>query len=96
MAMESECLERRVVHYRGRVQGVGFRYTTQSVAADFAVTGYVQNLPDGRVLVVAEGRRAELDRFLAAVMAHLGHYVLNVQSSVQPAEGGFRDFGIRF
>lgn len=96
MAMESDPLERRVVHYRGRVQGVGFRYTTQSVAANFAVTGYVQNLPDGRVLVVAEGKRAQLDQFFAAVMTHLGHYVSDVQSSVHPAEGGLRGFGIYF
>lgn len=88
--------QRRVVYYEGDVQGVGFRYTTQRIAARFPVTGYVKNLVDGRVLVVVEGEQAELDRFLAAVVDHLGHYVADVQSSVHSAEGTFRGFGIQF
>lgn len=96
MTREPDAVERRVVYYRGRVQGVGFRYTAQEVATGFAVTGYVQNLPDGRVLIVAEGKRAELDHFLGEVMARLGHYISGVQSSVLPAEGGFRGFGVHF
>ena len=88
--------QRRVVYYRGDVQGVGFRYTTQRIASRYAVTGYVKNLPDGRVLVVVEGERADVDRFLASVSDHLGHYVVDVQSSVHPAEGRFRGFGIEF
>jgi acylphosphatase len=85
-----------VVHYRGNVQGVGFRYTVRRIAARLAVTGYVKNLADGQVLVVVEGEQAELDRLLAAVIDHLGHYVVDVQSSVHPAEGAFRGFGIEF
>jgi acylphosphatase len=44
-------------HYyiSGEVQGVGFRYFTQRVAARHQVVGYVRNLDDGRVEVVAEG-----------------------------------------
>ena len=53
--------ERRAVYYTGRVQGVGFRFTARSLAQSFAVTGMVQNLSDGRVLVIAEGTSAELD-----------------------------------
>jgi len=37
----------------GHVQGVGFRFATQRIARSFAVTGYVKNLPDGNVLIVA-------------------------------------------
>src|SRR5439155_885059 len=44
------------VHYSGRVQGVGFRYTAQGLAADYAVAGYVRNLANGDVeLVVVLG-----------------------------------------
>ena len=96
MAPEPSPNERREVFYRGRVQGVGFRYTTQAIAAHFKVTGYVQNLPDWRVLVVAEGARAEIDRFLATLIEHLGHFVLDQQSSVLPAEGVFRGFAVRY
>jgi acylphosphatase len=86
----------RAIYYRGHVQGVGFRYTTQRIASRFAVTGYVKNLPDGRVLVVVEGEQAELDRFVAAVSDRLGHYVADVQSSLHPVEGTFHGFGIEF
>ena len=48
-------IERRIVHYTGRVQGVGFRFTTCRLAESFAVAGRVKNLPDGRVRVVVEG-----------------------------------------
>ena len=44
-----------MIHYSGRVQGVGFRYQTHRVAAGFEVTGTVRNLPNGRVELVAEG-----------------------------------------
>ena len=60
-------MHRRIVHYSGRVQGVGFRYTTNRVAANFDVVGFVRNLTDGRVELVADALPAELDRFLAAV-----------------------------
>ena len=44
--------------FEGHVQGVGFRYQTVSVAKGFDVTGYVQNMVDGRVHLYAEGREA--------------------------------------
>lgn len=59
-----EPLERREVRYRGRVQGVGFRYTARSIAQSYAVTGYVKNVADGSVELVVEGRAG--GRFLRA------------------------------
>lgn len=61
----------RDVWYTGRVQGVGFRAQTLEVARGFEVTGYVQNQPDGRVYLHAEGADAEIDAFLAAHAKHL-------------------------
>ncbi len=61
--------QRREVYYSGKVQGVGFRYTTSRIAQQFDVVGLVRNLPDGRVHVVAEGTPAELDGFLSQVEA---------------------------
>ena len=55
------------VVYSGHVQGVGFRYTAKAVAAGFEVTGTVRNLADGRVELIAEGARAELESFRAAI-----------------------------
>jgi acylphosphatase len=63
----AEKRERMTVFYSGRVQGVGFRYNAKSVAAGFEVTGTVRNLMDGRVELIAEGTRAELEAFRAAI-----------------------------
>jgi acylphosphatase len=53
--------------YSGHVQGVGFRYTAKTVATGFEITGTVRNLPDGRVELIAEGAREELEAFRAAI-----------------------------
>ncbi len=56
------------VLYSGQVQGVGFRYTAKTVATGFDLTGTIRNLADGRVELVAEGRREELEAFRAALL----------------------------
>jgi len=61
-----ETVHRRVI-YRGRVQGVGFRATTKRLANAFLISGYVKNLSDGTVEVVASGDLSEVDRFLSAI-----------------------------
>lgn len=58
---------RVVVHYTGQVQGVGFRWTTANLARGFAVAGSVQNLPDGRVRLDAQGPRDQVQGLLAAI-----------------------------
>ena len=45
----------RMVYYTGKVQGVGFRATAVDIAKDYPVTGWVKNLPDGRVQLLVEG-----------------------------------------
>jgi acylphosphatase len=87
--------ERRLVHFRGHVQGVGFRYSTQRVASAFKVSGYVQNLADGRVRVLVEGDATELDRFLGELRAQMAQYIREVQTELGPATGEFDDFEIR-
>ena len=52
--------ERRRILYSGRVQGVGFRFTARRLASRFAVEGFVRNLDDGRVELVAEGPAEEV------------------------------------
>ena len=58
---------RNVVLYTGRVQGVGFRYTTANLAKRFAVAGYVQNLPDGRVRLDVQGTADQVQGLLDAI-----------------------------
>ena len=55
------------VFYEGRVQGVGFRYSARRVASGFDISGYVRNLPDGRVELLASGDPREVDDFLHAL-----------------------------
>jgi len=88
--------QQREVYFHGLVQGVGFRYTVRRIAARFGVAGYVRNLPDGRVLLVAEGLSQEVDRFLAAVRAAMDRYIDEAHETVGPATGQFRHFEIRY
>jgi acylphosphatase len=88
---------RRTVHYSGRVQGVGFRYTTQVIAGRFAVAGYVRNLPDGQVELVAEGGRRELDQFLREIRDRFQGHIRDESCDEQAvATGEFGAFEIRF
>ncbi len=87
--------ERRTVYYSGRVQGVGFRYTAESIARRYAVAGYVQNLCDGRVVVVAEGDGGELDRYLTELGEAMGRNIRDTVSESGPATGDFASFSVR-
>ncbi len=91
----SSAFERRIVFYSGRVQGVGFRYTTRQIAQQHAVTGWVRNLPDRRVQLVVEGEPAKLDRLLAAIADRMSDYIHSAQVSREPAIGEFLAFEIR-
>ncbi|RLI89311.1 MAG: acylphosphatase, partial [Archaeoglobales archaeon] len=57
--------KRITAYISGVVQGVGFRYFTRKVARETGVRGYVMNLPDGRVLIVAEGGEEQLEKFIS-------------------------------
>jgi len=87
--------ERREVLYSGRVQGVGFRYTVRHIASRYPVGGYVENLPDGRVRLIAEGDKPALDEFLgdidAAMSSNIGRRLVDKQA----ASSEFTGFEIR-
>ena len=87
-------MERREIFYSGRVQGVGFRYTTRAIAARFAVTGFVKNLADGRVQLVAEGAPEVVARFLQTLEDEMGRYIDTRQISASDATNEFKAFEI--
>jgi len=89
--------ERRRFLFSGRVQGVGFRYTCQSLARGFEVAGYVRNLPDGRVEVIAEGDPLELDKFVSAIQLEMNSYIKEMLTASEPLDSYLLSgFSVRF
>jgi acylphosphatase len=87
--------QRLKIFYSGRVQGVGFRYAAKSAAAGFEITGTIKNLPDGRVELIAEGARAELEVFREAIRnAGLAGFIRDEQVNWVAAQNEFRGFEI--
>lgn len=87
--------ERCQVQFHGRVQGVGFRFTTREIAARYAVTGFVRNQPDGSVLLVAEGKPDELDQFVKDLEQRMERNIRSSEKRQARATGEFADFTIR-
>lgn len=87
--------DRLHAYYSGHVQGVGFRYSVKQLSLEFDVTGWVKNLPDGRVELMAEGERDELETFQAAVPdAGLRRFIRETQSHWSEGTGEFKGFEI--
>jgi acylphosphatase len=91
----SHAIQRRLYHYSGRVQGVGFRYTVKNIALRYNVAGYVRNLPDGRVECCLEGPEGELDDMAEEIARKMGGFIRNVTFAEEPAGGGLVGFVIR-
>ncbi|MEY2410012.1 MAG: acylphosphatase [Verrucomicrobiota bacterium] len=87
--------ERLHIFYAGRVQGVGFRHTVRQTATGFEVTGTVRNLADGRVELIAEGTRVELEEFLKAIEdSEVGGFIREAVTSWCDSKNEFRGFEI--
>ncbi|MDX2111951.1 MAG: acylphosphatase [Verrucomicrobiota bacterium] len=69
----------REVYFSGRVQGVGFRYSAMQIAREFEVSGYVENLPDGRVHLDVEGEVAEVSAYVDELKSKMEQYIRQVQ-----------------
>ena len=91
-------MRRRVhVFYSGRVQGVGFRLTAEETARDLEVVGWVKNLRDGRVELLAEGTEATLERFVDAIRnGPMKNFIAMVELSWGHASETFDEFEIRY
>ncbi|MGC4015554.1 MAG: acylphosphatase [Luteolibacter sp.] len=88
-------IAKRVI-FEGRVQGVGFRYTTKDLARGFDVCGWVRNLPDGTVEMQVMGEAGELEDFLTEITSEsaVSHHIQTVRSeNIAPLEG-IRGFSI--
>ncbi|KPK97193.1 MAG: hypothetical protein AMJ95_10420 [Omnitrophica WOR_2 bacterium SM23_72] len=90
-------MERQIhVYYTGYVQGVGFRFTAESLAQSLGVKGWVKNLGDGRVEIEAEAEEGVLKDFLERIRKYFSRYIQDEDVDWKDSSGKFKDFGIRF
>lgn len=85
----------RRFYVSGRVQGVGFRYFTHDVAVREGVTGYVRNLPDGRVEAMVEGDLEAVTRVERAIRSGpAGSRVTRVETDALTPSNAFKSFRV--
>ena len=81
--------------FSGRVQHVGFRYTAYYLTRDLYLTGWVDNLPDGRVEMEVQGSITNLRRLLLRLKAQNHVEITGMDISVIPPEPHERRFTVR-
>jgi acylphosphatase len=85
------------VFYEGRVQGVGFRFTVRHIAKEFDVTGWVRNLPDGRVELHVMGEEDEVHAFVRRIGDSELHSLIRKQTENKLNEAvATRGFDVRY
>lgn len=85
------------VYVSGRVQGVFFRYETETLAQSLGVTGWVRNLPDGRVEAVFEGDEKKVNEMIRFCRkGPLGAVVTDVKVEWEKYKEEYKDFRIRY
>jgi len=88
---------RAYIFVSGRVQGVFFRDSTRRKAKTLDLTGWVRNLPDGRVQILAEGRKSDIEKLISwAQKGSLLAKVRKVDVKWQDSRAEFTDFEIRY
>ncbi len=90
-------MKRAHIWVSGRVQGVWYRATARDVAQRLGLAGWVRNLPDGRVEIVAEGDETALQEFIkwcweGPPLARVD----NVEVVWEPFKGEFDTFFVRY
>jgi acylphosphatase len=95
--MSENKLFRLHAYVKGRVQGVGFRYFVLQSVEGLDLTGWVRNLYDGRVEVVAEGAHESLNRLLVALRkGPISADVQDVDYEIEEGKGEFEGFRVRY
>ena len=80
--------------YLGTVQGVGFRYTAQQLAMDFKLTGWVKNLKDGSVEILAQGSRPSIEKLQQNLEKHFEEFIKSKKVTTNESTSDFKDFKV--
>ena len=80
--------------FKGRVQGVGFRFTAHNIAKRNMLTGFVRNLPDGSVEMLAQGQLQDIEDCIRDLEETFGN--MQIQTNDMPANPKYNDFKIIF
>jgi acylphosphatase len=86
----------RHITFQGRVQGVGFRYTSLRIAAGYELTGFVRNLPGGAVEMVAQGTQKDIDKCLREIQEYFGGHIRDCATKEIPYDPRRADFRISY
>ena len=87
---------RRRTNFKGRVQGVGFRWNTEKAVKNFCVTGYVKNLPNGSVELLLEGNSGEVLKAEKSVEERMRGYWTERESEELPGDHHWKEFKIHY
>ena len=74
-------MKKVTLHISGNVQRVGYRAKVISIAKALGITGFIQNLPDGRAKIIAQGEQSELDKLIQAI--NISNSLINVTNIEQ-------------
>jgi acylphosphatase len=85
----------KYILFKGSVQGIGFRYTAHRIAARYELTGYVRNLDDGSVEMLAQGYPEDIENCIADIRETFGNYIRKVEIEDRAVDGEYREFMIR-
>ncbi|MCF7887160.1 MAG: acylphosphatase [Candidatus Omnitrophica bacterium] len=82
--------------FSGTVQGVGFRFTTRALAQKHQVKGWVKNLSDGRVEIIAESEKNDLNNFLLDLKENFKHNISDINKDEKEPTSQYQDFHVVF
>ena len=88
-------IAKRII-FIGRVQGVGFRFTAYRIAGRYQLTGFVRNLPDGTVEMLAQGSAEDIDDCIRDVKEYFTGYIREIRIEEIPLKPRYTNFNITF
>ena len=92
---QSEMVAKHII-FTGHVQGVGFRFTAQRIASRHQLSGFVRNLPDGSVEILAQGKSEDVDGCIEDIKTDFAGYVRQTIIEDVPVNPAYKNFRIAF